>query len=226
MSISKNLTIIGSSHIAKESIEEITTHIEKEKPELIALELDLLRLNGLIKKRKKKLKLKDIKKIGINGLIFNLFGAWTEKKMGKLVGVSPGAEMLSALKLAKEKKIKVYLIDRDIRLTLRRISKLLPLREKLRLLKDALTIFLWGNRLNKLNKLDLTKVPDEDTIGELKKEFNKRYPTLYKILITERNIIMSKNLNNLINNHPDTKILAIVGAGHKKDMLKILKNET
>ena len=40
----KNLIIIGTSHIAKQSLEEVQRTIEKEKPEIIALELDKKRL--------------------------------------------------------------------------------------------------------------------------------------------------------------------------------------
>ena len=38
------LKIIGTSHIAKESVEEVKDTILKEKPDIIALELDRKRL--------------------------------------------------------------------------------------------------------------------------------------------------------------------------------------
>ena len=81
----KNLTIIGTSHIAKQSLQEVENSINKIKPEIIALELDRKRYYSLTHKTKRKLKLRDIKRIGFKGYLFNLIGAWVEKKLGKLV---------------------------------------------------------------------------------------------------------------------------------------------
>jgi len=43
----KNLTIIGTSHIARQSLEEVKSAIEKIKPDIIAIELDRKRYYGL-----------------------------------------------------------------------------------------------------------------------------------------------------------------------------------
>jgi pheromone shutdown protein TraB len=44
-------------------------------------------------------------------------------------------------------------------------------------------------------------------------------------LIDDRNKILAKNLNNLKKNQNNKKILAIIGAGHKKEIKKLIKNE-
>lgn len=218
----KNLILIGTSHISRQSIEEIKRGIIKEKPDIIALELDNLRFSALIKKKKKKVKLKNFKKIGFTGLIFNIIGAWMEKKLGKLVGVSPGSEMLTAIKLAKKNKIRIFLIDQDIRITLKKLSKNMSSKEKLNFIIDFLKSIIFKQ---KIKEMDLEKVPDKKTIQELKKQFRKRYPKTYKILVTDRNNVMAKNLNKIINQDLNKKIIAIIGAGHQEDILKLLKNE-
>jgi len=218
----KNLILIGTSHISKQSIEQIKTTISKEKPNIIALELDNLRFHALIKKKKKKIKLKNFKKIGLTGFIFNIIGALVEKKLGKLVGVSPGSEMLAAIKLAKKDKIKIFLIDQDIRITLKKLSKSMSSREKFNFVIDFLKSIIFKQKIKEMN---LEKVPDKKTIQELKKQFRKRYPKTYKILVTDRNSVMAKNLNKIINQDLNKKVIAIVGAGHQEDILKLLKNE-
>jgi len=217
----KNLQIIGTSHIAAESVEKVKAFIEGSKPDIIAIELDKPRLDSLLHKRERKVRFKDIKKIGFTGLFFNLIGAWIERKMGKLVNVDPGAEMLTALTLAKKNNLKVYLIDQDIRITLQRLSKQITLKEKLRFLSD---IFFSGFSKQTKISLDLTKIPDKAIIKKMTLEFKKRYPTLYKVLVVERNKIMAKNLNTLINNNLDKEILAIVGAGHEEEIIRIIKD--
>ena len=132
----KNLTIIGTSHIAKQSIQEVKNVIEKTKPDIIALELDKKRFFSLTSKTKRKLKLRDITKLGVKGFLFNLIGAWAEKKLGNIVRVEPGSEMLTAIKLAKKNKIKIALIDQDIEITLKKLSKRLTWKEKGRFVID------------------------------------------------------------------------------------------
>jgi len=126
----ENLTIIGTSHIAKQSLEDVEKAIVEGKPDIIALELDRKRLYSLFKKDRNKIRIYDIRKIGVKGFVFSLIGAWAEKKLGKLVGVAPGSEMKKAVILAKKHKIKVALIDQDIEITLRRFSKSLTWKEK------------------------------------------------------------------------------------------------
>ena len=129
------LTIIGTSHISKQSVNDVKEHILIEKPEIIAIELDKIRLYSLLNK-KKKLKSVDFRKIGFTGLIFNFIGAYIEKKLGKLVDTKPGSEMLAAIKLARQEKIPISLIDQDIRITLKKITKNITWKEKYRFLKD------------------------------------------------------------------------------------------
>ena len=70
----------------------------------------------------------------------------------------------------------------------------------------------------------MTKVPSKKIINELVEKVRKRYPNVYKVLIEERNHVMAKNLKKIIENNKDKKILAIVGAGHEEEILKLIKD--
>ena len=217
----ENLFLIGSSHIAKERVNEVKTAFSEIEPDIVALELDQIRLYLILNPKKRKNSLKDIRSIGLTGYIFNIIGAITEKKMGKLVGMEPGAEMKEALKLAKQNNTKISLIDQDIRITLKRLSEELTIKEKMRF---AIDIFGVGLFKKQIKEIDLTKVPDKKFIKKLTNIVKKRYPSIYKVLIKERDKILAKNLNTLITNYPDKKILAIVGAGHEDSIIKYIKN--
>jgi pheromone shutdown-related protein TraB len=224
----KNLTIIGTSHIARQSIHEVKEAILREKPQIIAVELDRRRLSALLGRKKQKLKIKDIRKIGIKGFLFGLIGSYVQKKLGSIVRVMPGADMLTAVKLARKKKIKIALIDQDIEITLRRISITFSWKEKFRLLADVFkAIFFRKREMAKLGikELDLTKVPEKELIKKLTKNLKKRYPNLYKVLIKERNEVMANNLKDLMYQYPQSEILAVVGAGHEEDIVNMLKKE-
>jgi len=215
----KNLTIIGTSHIAKQSLDDVVREIEKGKPDIIALELDRRRLYSLFKKPGK-IRIYDIKRVGIKGFIFSLIGAWAEKKLGKIVGVAPGSEMKKAVRLAKKNKIRIALIDQDIEITLKRFSKSLTWKEKWNFVVDIFkAIFIRKNVI----EFDLTKVPSKKVIKKLVWQVKKRYPNIYNVLIEERNYVMAENLRKIMETYPNEKILAIIGAGHEEDVLELVK---
>ena len=82
-----NLIIIGTSHVARQSLEEVEKKINEEKPEIIALELDNKRIYSLLhKKNEKRSSIYNIKNMGIKGWLFSLIGAWAEKKNWKNSG--------------------------------------------------------------------------------------------------------------------------------------------
>lgn len=217
----KNVILIGTSHVAKESLKKVENAILKEQPGIVCLELDKKRLAALLnKKLVRKISWKDIRKIGIKGYLFSLIGSLIQEKLGKKVGIMPGSDMLYAFKIAKKNKIKILLIDQDIEVTLKKFGKSITWKEKGRFLVDLIKAFIFKKQV--LN-FDLTKIPEEKLIQKLLKEVKKRYPNVYKVLVHERNIYMAKQLSIIAKEKPELKILAVVGAGHEKEMMRLIK---
>ncbi len=215
----KNLVFLGTSHIAKQSLEEVKKHIVKEKPSIIAIELDKKRLPALMSSSHK-VDLKAIRVVGPKGFLFSLFGAWAERKLGKLVGVAPGSEMRQAVKIARKEKIKIALVDQDIEITLRRLSQEFTWKEKFNFLIDIIkAIFLRKKEID----FDLRTVPDKKIIKKLIDKLKERYPNIYKVLIEERNKVIAINLKKLMEQNPDKKILVILGAGHVDNVMEMVK---
>lgn len=206
----KNLTIIGTSHIAQESIDQVISIIQKETPDIIALELDYPRFKKLKSNKKEKFSIKDIN-------LLNIIGAYIEKKLGEKVGVSPGAEMKTAINLAKKNNIQIVLIDQDIRITLKKLKKQITLKEKLKFIYDIIKAPITKNNLT----IDLTKVPEKKFINKLLKIVKKRYPSVYNVLVEERNKLMAEKLASLMSTNK--KIVAVLGAGHEEGITKLIK---
>lgn len=218
----KNLVFLGTSHIAKQSLEEVANSIKDEKPDIIALELDKKRIGALMSKEARRISLKSIKQVGLKGFIFSLIGAWAEKKLGKIAGVAPGSEMKQAINIAKRENIRIALIDQDIEITLQRLSKAITRKEKLNFLIDVLKAVFSGK---KEAEFDLTKVPDKKVIKKLTGRLREQYPNVYGVLIEERNVVIAENIKRLMDADPDKKILVILGAGHIDDVLTHIKEE-
>ena len=220
-----NLKIIGTSHIAKQSVNEIKTAVKEFQPEIIAVELDVQRAAALLSKEKNKVRLADILKIGIKGYLFVKIGQYVQQKLGQMVGVSPGSEMKTALMLARKNKLKIALIDQPIQITLKNFSKNLTWKEKFRFAADFFKGIFFRKRQMKelgLENFDLTKVPAEEVIEKMMVPVKKRYPNVFKTLVSDRNKYMVRKLVQLLRKNPDKRILCVVGAGHKKGMEELL----
>src|SRR3989344_1091225 len=141
-----NLNIIGTSHIAKQSIEEIKKAVEEFQPQIIAVELDAQRATALMQEQKSKISWRDIQKIGVKGYAFVKIGHYIQQKLGKSVGISPGSEMKTALEIAHKNNLQAALIDQPINVTLKNFSKELTWKEKWRFFSDMIKGLLFPKR--------------------------------------------------------------------------------
>ncbi|MBI1936218.1 TraB/GumN family protein [Candidatus Woesearchaeota archaeon] len=218
----KNLVFLGTSHIAKQSLDEVKKAIEGEKPDIVALELDRKRMVALMQEGPRKIDWKNIGRVGLKGFLFSLFGAWAEKKLGKLVGVAPGSEMRQAIRIAKKSGIKIALVDQDIEITLQRLTGAFTLKEKWNFFADIFKALF--KRKMEL-EFDLATVPDKKVIKKLTSRLKERYPSLYRVLIGERNLAIAENIASLMDSSQNKKILVILGAGHVEEVLDLIKKK-
>lgn len=210
------IKIIGTSHIAKHSAKEIEETFFEFQPDIIAVELDMRRLQSLRNPNNQSLPLSLVQQIGLTGYIFASIGKAMQKKLGNIVKVEPGVDMLTAVKLAEQHHKQLKLVDQDVLVTMRHLSKKFTWKEKLRVVRD---IFSSGKKYN----IRLDRVPDKKVIEQLIGMMKERYPSLYHVLIVERNIVMARNLDMIVRRNPGKKILLVIGAGHDEDLRNRLK---
>ncbi len=215
----KNLILIGTSHIAASSIQDVETVIRAEKPVIVALELDRARFRGLLEKKPGTPSLRMIKHFGFKGYLFARIGHYVEHTLGNAVGVSPGSEMLRAAQVAQEYHAKIALIDQPIDITLKRFSQQLTWKERFRFFGDLVT------NISKKQKIpfDLRNVPPQELIQKLISDVKKKYPSVYTTLIAERNIYMAKRLHSLLQNNEGT-IIGVIGAGHEEEIITLVQH--
>lgn len=217
----KNLKIIGTSHIAKESIDKINQEFIDLNPDIVCVELDSKRLHALLTNQKPDRSFfRGVKQYGMQGYLFAVIGGIIQEKLGNVVGIKPGSDMLTAVKLAKSSNKHLFLVDQDIEITLKRFSKAFSWGEKFRLIGDVIKA-----PFNKKMNIDLSKVPKEELIDKLMGDMKIRYPNLYSVLIDERNKVMAKNIYRIMSKNEDKKILIVIGAGHEKELLELIKIE-
>jgi pheromone shutdown protein TraB len=215
--------IVGTNHVSHESLVKIEKTIETFKPDVICVELDRNRLEGLLSQKEQKMSIRMIKDIGLWGFVFAAIGRSVQKSLGKKLQITPGADMLGAVKLASEKKLKCYLIDQDVRITLRNLSKRFSWKDKWNLFKDILkAVFMPKKAMKEALKIDVGTVPTDEIVEKMLEYVKKKYPGIYSALIEERNVFMVERIISIFKKGPSLRIMVVVGAGHKKGMIKLL----
>jgi len=214
----KQIVLVGTAHISKESIILVEETIEKEKPDVIGVELDKERLEQLLSGKKwEQTNIIDVIKTGKTYLfLLNILLSNMQKQLGKSVGISPGAEMLIAVKKAQETKTPLQLLDRDIRITLKRAFNVMSLKEKLKLGGTLLAGFF--GKGEKIDAKTIEDLKDQDLINKLMKELGKQMPSMKQVLVDERDEYIAE----MIKRSPGKKIVAIVGAGHLSGIEEII----
>lgn len=218
----KEITIVPTSHVADQSLKDVRKAIEENKPDCVAVELDLNRYYAM-KTEESVSNTEMIKTFGAMNFIIYWFMKKLQKYLGNKVGIIPGSEMMKAVEIASEHKIKVAFIDRDITLTFMRMSRI-PKTEKLKmiwlLIKGSLGI-LFSKIYKGKYTLDLTKTPPKEIINEAMALLKKELPAFYKIFVTERDKYMISSIKNLSKEFDN--VVVVIGAGHYEGIMKKLK---
>ncbi|MBW6521166.1 MAG: TraB/GumN family protein [Desulfoarculaceae bacterium] len=205
----RTILLVGTAHISQESVSLVQEVIEQEQPDGVCIELDEKRYLALTeKKRWQSLDLKQIiKDKQLSTLMVNLLMASYQKKLGKQLGVQPGAELLAAAHYAGKQNIPITLCDRDVRITLRRAWQSTSLLKKGYLL---LTLFSSVFDKTEISEEKLANLKQKDVLSELMGEMGEILPNIKTVLIDERDIYLSEKIKATKGN----RLVAVVGAGH------------
>ena len=216
--ISPNLRLLGTAHVAKASVEAVKFHIEEFKPDVVAVELCKSRFDSLVNDRRldKEGLLKVIKEGKAPLVLIQSMLATEQRKLGLDEGEQPGAELLAAVEVAKDKELEVELIDRDIQVTLRRAWKKMKLREKFRILYSLL-----GDDEEENPELE-ELLSNQDLLSSMMEELREFSPGAGVVLIDERDSYLAEKILSI---DSDKKVLAVVGAGHLQGLETNLKEK-
>lgn len=205
----KEVILIGTAHVSRESAELVTRVIEEETPDTVCVELCQSRYQAITQKNKWQDTdlVKVIKEKKAFLLLSNLLLASFQKRIGKKLGIKPGEEMLRAVKAAGEVGASLVPADRDIRTTLSRAWRLMGFWKKIKLLTQ---LVLSMGETDSLTEKDIEEMKKKDVLESLLAEMGEVLPELRRILIDERD----RYLAYKIRTSPGEKVVAVVGAGH------------
>ncbi len=213
----REFILIGTAHISQESTDLVRAVIEQERPDVVCVELDEQRYKTLSDKTKwENLDLKQIiRQQQLMTLLINLLLASYQRRLGQKLGVAPGTELLEATRVAQELNIPLALVDRDVRITLRRAWNSMSFWEKMKLLSSG---FVGAVEGEEISEEMLSEIRQSDVLTELMNELGEFMPVLKGVLIDERDIYIAQKTRDAVGD----KVVAVVGAGHLSGIKRVL----
>ncbi len=213
------LLLFGTAHVSAKSADDVAMLIETIKPDKIAIELCSQRFETITKPEQwKNTDIFTLIKSGKSSvLLLQLILASYQKRIANKLKIKPGAEMHKAIECASTNNIPLILIDRDIKVTLRRAWSNISFFDILKILFSSI---FSSSKDEDITEEEIEALKNEDELSSALKEFSDKLPKLKKALVDERDVYMS----SVLKESEGGTILAIVGAGHVPGMTELLKN--
>ncbi len=213
------IALVGTAHVSQQSVQDVENSIAHFCPDMICVELDQKRFENIKDPdRWKKIDLVTALRQGQGFLIMaNLILSNYQRRMGKSLGVQPGAEMLCAIEVAENKNLPLTLCDRSITITLTRAWRKCGFWARLKLLA-SLTASSFSSE--KLTEEELSRLKEKDVLSEMMETLAKEAPVIKQVLIDERDLYLAQKIYSAAGK----RRLAVIGAGHMQGVLKALKN--
>ncbi|MBF0112591.1 MAG: TraB/GumN family protein [Desulfamplus sp.] len=214
----KNITLIGTAHVSKESAELVKEVIHQEKPDTVCVELCATRLKSI--RDSEGWRNMDIVKVIREKkamlLLINLMLASFQKRLAQKFDIKPGQEMINAIEAADKEGAALITADREIQVTLTRVWRGMGFWEKVKLMFQLLLSLITSEDIT---EEEIEKMKQEDILETLLADVKKSHPIMERVLIDERD----KYLAAKIKTAPGENIVAVVGAGHLSGIKKYME---
>ena len=209
----KEIILLGTAHVSRESCDEVRAAITERKPDVVAIELDEQRFASLDDSESwKNLDIVKVLKEKKGFLLLaNLVLASFQKRMGANVGVRPGDEMRTGIDAAKELGIPAEMVDRPIQTTLRRAWAKNSGYGKIRLLSALLASAM---EKNEVSGDEIENLKNQSEMDSMMSELAEFMPGVKEVLIDERDFYLAAHIWKAVQKDGRASVIAVLGAGH------------
>ncbi len=215
----KRIVLLGTAHVSQESVEDVRHVASTHSIDAVAVELDVARYNKFINKDTSFEQLDIftvIKQKKAMMLLSSLVLSAFQRRLGDMLKVTPGSEMLAAVEESKRLAIPCELIDRAADITLKRAWVCSSFWGKQKILASLVTMVF---SREKISEEQLDELKTMSLQGGVMEELAKFLPNLKAVLVDERDEYLAMKLMQSKSSH----ILAVLGAAHVPGVLKQLE---
>ena len=205
----RTVILAGTAHISPESIAEVRSLVESERPGRLCVELDAGRWRSMSEGGSwESLDIGKVLKEGRGFLLLaNLALAGFQRRMGSGVGVKPGEEMVAAVRAAEEAGIPYSFCDREVQVTLKRAWARSGLWNRSKLLAGLVESAFSKEQLS---EAEIERLKERNELEEMMGELADFLPSVKEVLIDERDRFLASRIFEAT----EPLVLAVVGAGH------------
>lgn len=217
-------TILGTAHVSQVSADQVTQLIGTGYFDSVAVEVCQSRYQAMTEPDVMgQLNLFEVIRSGRAGVVAaNLALGAFQQRVAESAGVEPGADMKAAIHSAQAAGIPVWLIDRDIGITLRRVYRKVPWWQR-----SALILGLFQSVISRdtVSPESIEQLKESDVLSATFSDFAENSPAIHQALIAERDEFMV--LRTLYENqkNPKQRVLLVVGAGHLAGIVDHFKQQ-
>jgi pheromone shutdown-related protein TraB len=154
-------------------------------------------------------------------VVANLALSAYQQRLADQFGIEPGAEQRMAIRLAQERGLPILLIDREIGVTLKRISGGLRWWKRYGLFVGLVAAMLTSDEVS---EEEVERLKEGDVLETAFAEFAASRQDLYVPLIAERDGYMAAKLCQESARTGARRVLAVVGVGHLKGIERHLSD--
>jgi len=217
--------ILGTAHVSKKSAQVVSSLIESDAFDAVAVELCDPRFQALTKQQSyKEMDLFAVLKQGKAGMMMaSLALSAYQRRIAEQFGIEPGAEMKAGIDAAEKMGKPVWLVDRDIGITLKRASAHLGWWGRWVMLNG---LFFSMFSKEEISEQEIEELKQGDLLGQTLQQVSADSPQLYESLIAERDRYMAAKLKLHAEDSGDLPIrsvLVVLGAGHLPGTIKAIE---
>lgn len=216
----KEIVLIGTAHVSKQSAEQVKAVIEAEQPDSVCVELDEQRYESIQDKNKWENMdiFSVIKEKKATLLLMNLAISSFQNRIAKQFGIQAGQEMIQGIESAKDVDAELVLADRNIQITFSRIWRGIGIKGKATLLSSIVySIF----SKETITEEEMEQMKEQDMLDSMLQELTESFPRLKKPLIDERDQYLAQKIKHA----PGEKVVAVLGAAHVPGITKQIDQE-
>jgi pheromone shutdown-related protein TraB len=200
------ITLIGTGHVFDLS-KQITDIFDQKQPDILCIELDEQRYQGLMLKQTNSVKYQEASKN--QPIIYKLLARFQDG-IANEYGVKAGQEMITTIEYAQSHQIPLAFIDMNAQNMFSKMLKKMSISEKIKIMFSGIGGFFISK-----------KRVEQENFDVYLNEIGKKYPTIKRVLIDERNSFMAQQLISASEKYE--KIIAVVGDGHIPGLIELLK---
>jgi pheromone shutdown-related protein TraB len=206
-------TLLGTAHVSRISVDTVRGMMRSGQFDAVAVELCESRYRALCDPESwRNLDLLQVIRDGKAGMVAaNLALSAYQRRLAEQFGIEPGAEMKAAVDLANQAGMPIWLIDRDVGVTLRRAYRSVRLRDRLGILSGLVASIF---ERSEIAEEDIEKLKQGDMLQSAFSEFAQQSEPLYRSLISERDSYMTARLREEGDGGKAKHVLVVIGAGH------------